>query len=90
MKKRKTVSYKKHQERKRNIAGIKVIGIDPAKEKHHVTVIEEQSIQMGTSFSITVSHKRINEDLWKKLGKILGKFRKEEVVFAMVSSCDIW
>ena len=29
--KRKTVSYKKHQERKRNIAGKMVIGIDPAK-----------------------------------------------------------
>ncbi|MBC8412142.1 MAG: hypothetical protein ISR96_06090 [Nitrospira sp.] len=26
----KTVSYKKHHERKRDIAGLKVIGIDPA------------------------------------------------------------
>ena len=65
MKKRKTVSYKKHQERKRNIAGKKVIGIDPAKEKHQVTVIDEQGIQMGNSFAITVSHKGFNEDLWK-------------------------
>ena len=72
----KTVSYKKHQERKRNIAGLKVIGIDPAKEKHQVTVIDEQGIQMGHSFSINVSHKGFNEDLWEKLGKILGKFRK--------------
>ncbi|GBD96387.1 transposase IS116/IS110/IS902 family protein [bacterium BMS3Abin06] len=90
MKMKKKVSYRKHQERKRNIAGIKVIGIDPAKEKHQVTVIDEQGIQMGNSFAITVSHKGFNEDLWKKLGKILGKFRKEEVVFAIESSCDIW
>ena len=88
--KKKTVSYKKHQERKRNIAGLKVIGIDPAKEKHQVTVLDEHGIQMGTSFSINVSHKGFNEDLWKKLGKILGKFKKEEVVFAIESSCDLW
>jgi transposase len=89
-KKKKTVSYKKHQERKRKIAGMKVIGIDPAKEKHQVTVLDEHGIQMGHSFSINVSHKGFNEDLWKKLGKVLGKFRREEVVFAIESSCDLW
>ena len=88
--KRKTLSYKKHQERKRNIVGKKVIGIDPAKEKHQVTVIDEHGMQMGNSFSINVSHKGFNEDLWKKIGKILGKFRKQEVVFAIESSCDLW
>jgi hypothetical protein len=62
-KKRKTVSYKKHQERKRNIAGKKVIGIDPAKEKHQVTVLDEMGIQIGESFSITVSHKGFSGDL---------------------------
>ena len=46
-KKRKTVSYRKHQERKRNITGKKVIGIDPAKEKHQVTVLDEHGIQIG-------------------------------------------
>ena len=89
-KKGKKISYRKHQERKRKIAGLKVIGIDPAKEKHQVTVLNEQGIQMGHSFSIPVSHKGFNEDLWKKLGKILGKFRKSEVVFAIESSCDLW
>jgi len=89
-KKKKTVSYKKHQERKRAIAGIKVIGIDPAKEKHQVTVLDEHGIQMGNSFSINVSHKGFNEDLWKKLGKILGRFSKEEVIFAIESSCNLW
>jgi len=39
MKKKKTISYKKHQERKRNISGRKVIRIDAAKEKHQITVI---------------------------------------------------
>lgn len=90
MKKKKTVSYKKHQERKSKVAGMKVIGIDPSKEKHQVTVVDEQGIQMGNSFTITVTHKGFNEDLWKNLGKILGKFRKEEVVFAIESSCDLW
>jgi transposase len=88
--KKKTVSYKKHQERKQKIAGMKVIGIDPAKEKHQVTVLDERGIQMGNSFSINVSHKGFNEELWKKLGKILGTFRKEEIVFAIESSCDLW
>ncbi len=54
MKKRR--SYKKYQERKHKVAGMKVIGIDPAKEKHQVTVLDEQGIQMGDSFSINVSH----------------------------------
>ncbi len=90
MRRKKTVSYKKHQERKRKIAGVKVIGIDPAKEKHQVTVIDEQGIQMANSFSINVSHRGFNVDLWKKLGKILGRFRKEEVVFAIESSCNLW
>jgi transposase len=89
-KKRKTVSYKKHQERKRNIAGKKVIGIDPAKEKHQVTVLDEHGIQMGESFSIPVTHKGFNEDLWKRLGKLLGTFGKEDVVFAIESSCNLW
>jgi transposase len=89
-KKRKTVSYKKHQERKRNIAGKKVIGIDPAKEKHQVTVLDDQGIQMGESFSITVTHKGFTEDLWKRLGKQLGEFGKEDVVFAIESSCNLW
>ncbi len=88
--KKKTVSYKRHQERKRKISGMKVIGIDPAKEKHQVTVIDEYGIQMGSSFSINVSHQGFNVDLWKRLGKMLGKFRKEEVVFAIESSCDLW
>jgi len=88
--KKKTVSYRKHQERKKVMRGMKVIGIDPAKEKHQVTVIDEHGIQMGESFSINVSHKGFNEDLWKKLNKILGKFRKEEVVFAIESSCNLW
>ena len=87
---KKTVSYKKHQERKRNIAGKKVIGIDPAKEKHQVTVLDEHGMQMGNSFAINVSHKGFNEDLWKKLGKIMGKCRKQEVIFAIESSCDLW
>jgi transposase len=67
-----------------------MVGIDPAKEKHQVTVIDEHGMQMGHSFSINVSHKGFNEDLWKQIGKILGKFRKEEVVFAIESSCDLW
>jgi transposase len=84
------MSYKKHQERKRKIAGKKVIGIDPAKEKHQLTVIDEHGIQMGDTFTINVSHKGFNEDLWKSLGKILGRIRKEEIVFAIESSCDLW
>ncbi len=57
-------------------------------KKHQLTVIDEHGIQMGHSFSINVSHKGFNEDLWKKLGKILGEFSKEEVVFAIESSSE--
>jgi len=83
-------SYEKCQEKKKEVSGKKVIGIDPAKEKHQVTVLDEEGMQMGNSFSIEVSYKGFRDDLWKKLGKTLGSFSKDEVVFAVESSCNLW
>jgi len=83
-------TYLKYQEKKQIISGKKVIGIDPASERHQVTVVDESGIQIGNSFSIQVSHKGFNEDLWKELGEVVDSHGLEEVVFAVENSCSFW
>jgi transposase len=81
---------RKHQDNKRMILGKRVVGIDPAKEKHQVTVLYEKGLQVGSSFSIPVSYEGYNEKLWKGLERILGKYSVEDLVFAMETSCNLW
>lgn len=83
-------SYKKYQEKKMKITGKKVAGIDPASEKHEVTVVDENGIQVGGSFSISVSHKGFNEELWERLGKVVSDYSPDNLVFAVESSCNFW
>jgi transposase len=83
-------SYKTYQEKKRKITGKKVAGIDPASEKHEVTVVDENGIQVGGSFSISVSYKGFNEELWEKLGKVVSDYSPDNLVFAVESSCNFW
>ncbi|HWR57721.1 MAG TPA: transposase, partial [Thermodesulfovibrionales bacterium] len=45
---------------------------------------------MGGTFSIPVNFRGYNEELWKKLGKIVGSFGPEDVVFAVETSCNLW
>ena len=49
-------SYEKHMEKKKMLAGKRIVGIDPAKEKHQATVLDEEGMQRGKSFSFSVSH----------------------------------
>ncbi len=87
---KKNRSYQQYQEKKRKISGKTVVGIDPAKEKHQVTVVDGEGLQVGGTFSIPVNFKGYNEELWNKLGKIVGSFGPEDVVFAVETSCNLW
>lgn len=87
---KKNRSYQQYQEKKRKISGKTVVGIDPAKEKHQVTVVDGEGLQKGSTFSIPVSYRGYNEELWNRLGKIPGSFGPEDVVFAVETSCNLW
>ncbi len=61
---KKNRSYQQYQEKKRKISGKTIVGIDPAKEKHQVTVVDGEGLQVGGSFSIPVNFRGYNEELW--------------------------
>lgn len=82
--------YQKHMERKRKIAGKRVVGIDPASRKHQAVVVNEQGIQQGKSFMFPVSHEGYEVKLWKELTKVLGSYGPENLVFAIETSCALW
>jgi hypothetical protein len=82
--------YQKHMERKKALAGMRVVGIDPASRKHQATVLDEKGIQQGHSFSFPVSHEGYEVKLWKGLTKILGSYGPENLVFAIETSCALW
>ncbi len=55
---------RRHQQKKEGIAGRIVVGIDPGKERHQASDINEYGIQIGNSFS----DKSINvkKSTWRK------------------------
>lgn len=67
-----------------------VVGIDPAKEKHQATVVDERCMQRGNSFSFQTSYEGYNETLWKKLDERLGSYNMDDLVFAVETACDLW
>ena len=74
------------------ISGKIIIGIDPAKDKHQVRIIDANGIPVGKSFSFRNDYNGFYQLLWRKLELYLGRevdYRKE-VVFAIESACDLW
>lgn len=87
---RKTKGYLKNQERKQKISGMKVVGIDPSKDKHQAVVFDEGHMQRGTSFSFQTNYEGYTEKLWKRLDERLGGYSPEDLVFAVETACDLW
>ena len=85
-----TKGYQKHMERKKKLAGMRIVGIDPASRKHQAAILDEKGIQQGHSFSFPVSHEGYEVKLWKGLTKILGVYSPENVLFAIETSCALW
>ena len=56
---KKNRSYQQYQEKKRKVSGKTVVGIDPAKEKHQVTVVDGEGLQVGGTFPIPVNFRGI-------------------------------
>jgi transposase len=82
--------YQKYMERKKRLSGKRIVGIDPAGHTHQAAVIDEDGVQMGRSFTFRVSYQGYTEKLWKELGRILGSYGPDNLVFAVETSCALW
>lgn len=82
--------FKTYQEKRKQISGKTIIGIDPGKERHQAAIIDEHGIQKGKSFSFRVDHEGFNIVLWKKLESALSECLPEKVVFAVETAYNLW
>ena len=74
------------------IKGKIIIGIDPAKDKHQVRILDENGVPAGKTFSFRNDYPGFHHMLWKRLRHYLGSevAFKTDVVFAVESACDLW
>lgn len=83
------MQFKSLQAKRQYISGKTVIGIDPAKKKHQVVILDSTGIQLGKSFTFTQDIKGYTK-LWEKVKQNVNKCKPQEVVFAIESSCNLW
>ncbi len=78
------------QSKREAIAGKVIVGIDPAKKKHQVAILDPQGVQLSHSFAFDVSYEGYSDHLWKKVTKILPTCNPQSVIFAVETSCNLW
>jgi transposase len=78
------------QSKREAIAGKVIVGIDPAKNKHQVAILDPQGVQLSNSFGFDVSCEGYTDHLWKKVTKILPTCNPHSVIFAVETSCNLW
>ena len=79
-------------EKREYVKGKIIIGIDPAKDKHQVRILDSDKIPIGNTFSFKNDYTGFNKLLWRKLDQQLDRevdYRKE-VLFAIETACDLW
>jgi transposase len=77
------------QTKRQYIEGKTVIGIDPAKHKHQAVILDRTSILMQKPFAFQNSY-RGYENLIKKVKQNKKEFNKDDYVFAVETSCNLW
>lgn len=82
--------FKTLQEKRQFVYNKNLVGIDPSKKKHQAAVLDKNGIQIGNPFTFKTNYKGYNEDLWKRLGKIVPDFTPDNVVFAIETACNLW
>ena len=83
------MNYKAFEQKKQFIIGKNVVGIDPAKSKHQLALVDPNGISLHGSFAITADHIGFHDTLWKKLKKNLPDINKENTVFSIDTSCNL-
>ena len=81
---------KRYEEKKREIRGQIVVGVDPRKDYHQFAVLDEYGDQMGKFFSAPVSYEGYENKLWQRQERIAGECESEGVVFAIENACNLW
>ncbi len=86
------VSVQTLAEKREFIKGKIIIGIDPAKEKHQVRILDAERVPLGRTFSFQNDYNGFTTLLWRKLDQYQDRKvdYREEVVFAIESACDLW
>ena len=84
------MKFAEYKKKKDFITGKTIVGIDPAKEKHQASIMNEYGIQVGKSFSFRVNFDGFNLTLWKKLKNTIAQPTPQSVVFALETSCNLW
>jgi len=79
-----------YKQKKDFVSGKTIVGIDPAKQHHQASVINQYGIQIAKSFSFPVNLDGFNNNLWKKLHSIVPQFTPDNLVFAVEASCNLW
>jgi transposase len=87
---KKTKGYMMSLERKQKLSGMRIVGIDPARDKHQAVVLDENHMHCGTSFSFRANHEGFEKKLWERLDERLGAYSAADTVFAIETSCDFW
>jgi len=67
-----------------------IVGIDPAKQKHQVMVLDPKGIPIGNTFSFTNSYNGFHFKLWQKLKNLSFKITPENTAFAVEISINYW
>jgi transposase len=84
------MNHQRLQAQREQLAGKIVIGIDPAKDKHQVAVVDTHGNQRGSSFSFSVSANGYGETLWRNIAKVIPSCNVHDVVFAIETACNLW
>jgi transposase len=78
------------QMKRHYILGKTIVGIDPAKHKHQVMVIDAIGDHVGKTFSFANSYTGFHKTLWHKLSERLANINPSDVVFAVEISINYW
>ena len=84
------MKFKLYQKKKSFVQGKTIIGIDPGKNNHQASIINEYGLQQGKSFSFKVNYHSFHESFWKKVTSIIPDPEPLKVVFAIETSANLW
>lgn len=88
---------RKLQAQRHFVDGRYLVGIDPAKDRHQVQILDPQGLPTGSTFSFAHSFTGFHHQLWKRLAARLPELAhlprhqlSEHLVFAVEASCNLW
>jgi len=72
------------------VNGKTIIGIDPAKRKHQVVIIDPIGVPIGSTFKFSNNFYGFHTELFDNLNARITGFSSKNVVFAIEASINLW